>query len=343
MSVDAGQPVFDNGAVKGAILMLSLGYEQSAEVLKLLSEAQVQEITEAIASLDEITSDQTESVLNEFIHLSGYGPTTWGGFGRARRLLTAAFGQEVGKQIVEKLPRTPTQQRLGGLEFLENTEPDLLASFLASEHSQTVAVVLANLKREKASAVLKHLPEGVRATAVLRLASMDKTSPEVTSRIASVLEQKVKMLGERGSETLGGPRAVAELLNGIENPMAEGILKNMEEKDQVTASEIREMMFVFEDLLRLDAGGLKELLKQADKKTLTVALKGTSEELRNSIFKTMSKRGTEMLLEDMEALGPVKIKEVETAQKELLALAKGLEKEGVLSLAAGSETEQYVV
>jgi flagellar motor switch protein FliG len=341
MSATAGQTAFDNGAVKGAILMLNLGYEQSAEVLKLLSDEQVQQITEAIASLDEITPDQTESVLNEFIHLSGYGPTTRGGFGRARRLLTAAFGQEAGKQMVQNLPRTPVQ-RLGGLESLEGAEPDLLASFLASEHSQTIAVVLANLKREKASAVLKHLPEDVRAAAVLRLASMDKTSPEVTGRIASVLEQKVKMLGDRGGETLGGTRAVAELLNGIDNPVAESILKKMEEKDQPTTSEIREMMFVFEDLNRLDANGLKELLKQADKKVLTVALKGTSEDLRNSIFKTMSKRGTEMLLEDMEALGPVKIKEVETAQKELLALAKSLENEGVLSL-AGSETDQYVV
>ncbi len=341
MSLAAGQTAFDNGAVKGAILMLNLGYEQSAEVLKLLSDEQVQKITEAIASLDEITPDQTESVLNEFIHLSGYGPTTRGGFGRARRLLTAAFGQEAGKRMVEKLPRS-TVQNLGSLESLEAAEPDLLASFLASEHSQTIAVVLANLKREKASAVLKHLPEDVRAASVLRLATMDKTSPEVTGRIASVLDQKVKMLGERGGESLGGPRAVAELLNGVENPVAEGILKTMEEKDQVTTNEIREMMFVFEDLLRLDAGGLKELLKQADKKVLTVALKGTSEELRNSIFKTMSKRGTEMLLEDMEALGPVKIKEVEMAQKELLALAKGLEREGVLSL-AGSETDQYVV
>ena len=341
MSAAAEQTAFDNGAVKGAILMLNLGYEQSAELLKLLSDEQVQQITEAIASLEEVTPGQTESVLNEFIHLSGYGPTTRGGFGRARRLLTAAFGQEAGKQMVQKLPRT-NAQRLGGLESLEGAEPDLLASFLASEHSQTVAVVLANLKREKASAVLKNLPEEVRAAAVLRLASMDKTSPEVTGRIASVLEQKVKMLGERGGETLGGPRAVAELLNGIENPVSESILKKMEEKDQPTTAEIREMMFVFEDLNRLDAAGLKELLKQADKKVLTVALKGTSEELRNSIFKTMSKRGTEMLLEDMEALGPVKIKEVETAQKELLALAKGLEKEGLLSL-AGSETDQYVV
>jgi len=126
MSVAAGEPAFQNGAVKGAILMLSLGYEQSAELLKLISDEQVQQITEAIASLDEITVEQTESVLSEFIHLSGYGPTTRGGFGRARRLLTAAFGQEGGKQKVERLPRAPVQ-RAGGLAYLESTEPELLA------------------------------------------------------------------------------------------------------------------------------------------------------------------------------------------------------------------------
>ena len=339
MSDVTAQPAYE-GAVKGAILMLSLGYEQSAEVLKLLSDEQVRQLSEAIATLGEVTPEQLDAVLNEFVHLSGYGPTTHGGLGRARRMLTAAFGQQVGKQMVETLPRR-SGRPASILGSLESTDPDLLASFLASEHSQTVAVILANLTKENASAVLRHLPEELRVEAILRLASLDKTSPDVTGRIAAVLEQKVKSLGKLSGDSIGGPRAVAELLNGFDAQTADSILGKMGEKDEETTSEIRDMMFVFEDLLRVDATGLKEIVKQADRRTLTLALKGTSEELRENIFKSMSKRGAEMIKEDMEALGPTRIKEVESAQKDLIALARNLEQEGALSL-SGSEAEQYV-
>ena len=190
--------------------------------------------------------------------------------------------------------------------------------------------------------MLEVLPEELRVDVTLRLASLDGTSPEVVGRIAKVLDQKLKALGSRNRKAAGGIRAVADVLNRVEPAVAEVILAQIEQKDEKTAKQVRDLLFVFEDLLKLDAKGLKELIGKVDRKVLTVALKGTSEELQAQFFATMSKRGAEMMREDMEALGPVKIREVEGAQQQIIDIARDLEKEGVLSL-SGSGAEEYVV
>lgn len=336
------QPERLSGAVKSAILLLSLGYEQCAELLKLLSDDQVRQISEAIASLGDVTAEQTEAVLEEFVRTSGHGAGNMsGGLARARRILAAAFGQEVARKMIDRLPK---KSSLPATDFssLEDTEPERLANFLGSEHPQTIALVLAHLKPEKSGKLLEILPEDLRVEVTLRLASLDATSPEVVGRIAQVLDQKVKSLGSRSRKAAGGVRALADLLNRVEPGIAEMILAEIDQRDEKTAKQIRDLLFVFEDLLSLDAKGLKELVGKVDRKVLTVALKGVSEELQNHIFSTMSKRGAEMMREDMEALGPVKIREVEGAQRQIIEIARGLEKEGVLSL-SGSDAEQYVV
>jgi flagellar motor switch protein FliG len=333
-----------SGAVKSAILLLSLGYEQCAELLKLLTDEQVRQISEAIASLGDVSVEQTETVLEEFVRSSGHGAGNMsGGLARARRILAAAFGQEVARKMVERLPkRSNGAGGLADFSSLEEAEPERLANFLGSEHPQTIALVLAHLKAETSCKLLEVLPEELRVDVTLRLASLDGTSPEVVGRIAQVLDQKVKALGRRSRKAAGGVRAVADLLNRIEPAIAELILAQIEQKDEKTAKQIRALLFVFEDLMALDAKGLKELIGKVDRKVLTIALKGTSEELQAQIFGTMSKRGAEMMREDMEALGPVKIREVEGAQAQIIEIARGLEKEGVLSL-TGADAEQYVV
>ena len=331
------------GAIKSAILLLSLGYEQCAELLKMLTDEQVRQISEAIAALGDVTPEQTEAVLEEFVRSSGHGAGNMsGGLARARRILAAAFGQEVARKMIERLPKKSRGGGLADFSSLEEAEPERLVNFLSSEHPQTIALVLAHLKTEKACKVLEVLAEDLRVDVTMRLASLDGTSPEVVGRIAQVLDQKVKALGRRSRKAAGGIRAVADLLNRVEPTVAEVILAQIEQKDEKTAKQVRDLLFVFEDLLSLDAKGLKELVGKVDRKVLTVALKGTSEELQGHIFATMSKRGAEMMREDMEALGPVKIREVEGAQKQIIDIARGLEKEGVLNL-AGSEAEQYVV
>lgn len=331
------------GAIKSAILLLSLGYEQCAELLKLLTDEQVRQISEAIAGLGDVTPEQTEAVLEEFVRSSGHGAGNMsGGLARARRILAAAFGQEVARKMIERIPRKSRGGGLTDFSSLEEAEPERLVNFLSSEHPQTIALVLAHLKAEKSCKVLEVLPEDLRVDVTLRLASLDGTSPEVVGRIAKVLDQKVKALGRRNRKTAGGVRAVADLLNRVEPAVAEVILAQIDQKDEKMAKQVRDLLFVFEDLLALDSKGLKELVGKVDRKVLTVALKGTSEELQAHIYATMSKRGAEMLREDMEALGPVKIREVEGAQRQIIEIARGLEKEGVLTL-AGSEAEQYVV
>jgi flagellar motor switch protein FliG len=339
----AGEKERTVGATKSAILLLSLGYEQCAEVLKLLSDEQVRQISEAIAELGDITPDQTETVLEEFVRNSGYGASGMsGGLARARRILAAAFGQEVARKMIERLP-LKSRKSVVDFSSLDEAEPDRLANFLSSEHPQTIALVLAHLKSEKASQVLALLPEELRVEVTLRLASLDAASPEVVGRIAQVLDQKVKALGRRRrGKAAGGVRVVADMLNHIDPAMTELILGQVEQRDEKTAKQVRDMLFVFENLLQLDDKGLKELVGKVDRKVMTMALKGTSEELQSHIYSTMSKRGSEMMREDMEALGPVKIREVEAAQQQVIEIARGLEKEGLLSL-SGSESEEYVV
>jgi flagellar motor switch protein FliG len=333
------QPERASGAVKSAILLLSLGYEQCAELLKLLTDDQVRQISEAIATLGDVTVEQTETVLEEFVRTSGHGAGNMsGGLARARRILAAAFGQEVARKMIAR----KSSGAATDFSSLDEAEPERLANFLGSEHPQTIALVLAHLKSEKSSKLLEMLPEDLRIDVMLRLATLDATSPEVVGRIAQVLDQKVKSLGRRTRKAAGGIRAVADLLNHVEPTLSEMLLAEIEQRDEKTAKQVRDLLFVFEDLLSLDAKGLKELVGKVDRKVLTVALKGVSEELQNHIFSTMSKRGAEMMREDMEALGPVKIREVEGAQHQIIEIARGLEKEGAISL-SGSDTEQYVV
>jgi flagellar motor switch protein FliG len=338
----AKEQQYAGGAVKSAILLLSLGYEQCAEVLKLLTDEQVRQISEAIAWLGEVAPEHTETVLVEFIRNSGHSAsTTSGGLARARRILAAAFGQEVARKMTERLPRKSRGDQ-PDFTSLEEAEPERLANFLGSEHPQTIALVLAHLPPERSSRVLAALPEGLRPEVTMRLASLDATSPQVLGRIAQVLDQKIKALGRPNRQPAGGVRAVAELLNRVEPAIAEVILAQVEERDEKTAKQVRNMLFVFEDFLALDAKGLKELIGKVDRKVLTVALKGTSEDLQAHIYATLSKRGAEMMREDMEALGPVKIREVEGAQQQIIQIARDLEKQGVLAL-SGSDSEQYVV
>src|SRR5947199_71419 len=237
-----------------------------------------------------------------------------------------------------------TGSRLDGepLTTLRKADPQQLAKFIHNEHPQTIALVLSHLNTLQAAALLTSLPAGLRADVSQRMASLDQISPEIILKIAGVIGQKLKALGEFSRESYGGVRAVAEMLNRLDSTSSREILDHIDQQDTNLAETIRHLMFVFEDLLLIDPMGLKEVLAKADRKVLTVALKGTSEQLRNHVLTCMSQRGAEMLREDMEALGPVKMKEVEGAQQTLIGLVRQLESQGVLSL-KGAVGEQYVV
>ena len=232
---------------------------------------------------------------------------------------------------------------MGSTRQLQNVEPQLLARFVKSEHPQTVAIVLSQLDPSQSAGVLASMEPSARPDIALRIAKLDKISPIVVGKISAVIGQKLKSLGEMKRQPSGGPRAVAEIFNQLDTELSSEILTQIGEQNSELMDSIRQKMFVFDDLMALDANGVKELLARADRRQLTTALKGTNEDLRQHLLKGMSQRGAAMLLEDMEALGPVKIREVEAAQQAMIAVLRQLETEGVLSLKGGGGDDQYVV
>jgi flagellar motor switch protein FliG len=330
------------GLRKAAMLLVVLGEQASAEMLHQLSEEDVQKVSREVARITDISTEHAESVLSEFHHLSTAGDyVARGGMEFARKLLMTAFSPDVAKRMLDRLTKALGADA-ASFDALQKADPGQLAKFIHNEHPQTIALVLSHLNQTQAAALLTSLPSQMRADVALRMASLDQISPEVIIKIASVIGQKLKTLGEFSRESYGGVRAVAEMLNRLDSTSTREIMTHIEQQDTNIAETIRHLMFVFEDLLLIDPLGLKEILAKVDRKVLTVALKGTSEQLRNQILGSMSQRGADMLREDMEALGPIKIKEVEAAQQQIIAIVRQLESEGVVSL-KGTVGEQYVV
>jgi len=327
---------------KAAMLLIVLGEQTSAELLQQLTEDEVQKVSREVAKITAISGDQAENVLEEFHQIATAGDyVARGGMDYARKLLLRAFDPEHAKRLLDRLTKALGAEA-ASFDAIQKADPQQLAKFIHNEHPQTIALVLSHLNFSQAAALLTSLPATLRADVSLRMASLDQISPDIITKIAAVIGQKLKALGEFSRESYGGVRAVAEMLNRLDSGSSREILDHIDQQDTNLAETIRHLMFVFEDLLLIDPLGLKEVLAKVDRKILTVALKGTSEQLRNHVLSCMSQRGADMLREDMEALGPVKIKEVEGAQQQIIAVVRQLESEGVLSL-KGAVGEQYVV
>jgi flagellar motor switch protein FliG len=331
-----------SGVRKAAMLLVVLGEQSSADILMQLSEDDVQKVSREVAKITAISSEQAEAVLNEFHQISTARDfVARGGLDYARKLLTRAFPPEVARRLLDRLQKAMGSDA-ASFDAIQKADPQLLAKFIHSEHPQTIALVLSHLNSSSAAALLTSLPPGMRSDVAQRMASLDQISPEIIMKIASVIGQKLSALGEFSRESYGGVRAVAEMMNRLDSGSSREILDHIDGQDANLAETIRHLMFVFEDLLVIDPNGLKEVLAKVDRKALTVAMKGTSEQLRDRILGSMSQRGAEMLREDMDALGPVKIKDVETAQQQIITIVRQLESEGVVSL-KGAVGEQYVV
>lgn len=330
------------GLRKAAMLLIVLGEEASAQILKQLTENEVQALSREVAKISSLSSEEAEAVLQEFHKLATAGEyVTRGGMEFAKKLLARAFEPDQSRRMLDHLTHALGADA-ASFEALQKADPQQLAKFIHNEHPQTIALVLSHLGSSQAAALLVSLPPAVRGDVSQRMASLDRTSPDTINRISSVIGQKLKALGEFTREAHGGVRAVAEMLNRLDSTTSREILDHFDQQDANLAESIRHLMFVFEDLLLIDATGLKALLAKVDRKVLTVALKGTSEQLRSQVLSCLSQRGAEMLKEDMETLGPVKIRDVEAAQQQIIALVRQLESEGVLSL-KGAVGEQYVV
>lgn len=330
------------GTQKAAILLVSLGDQTASEILRELEEEEVQLVSREVAKLSAITSEQAEAVLEEFNQMAvAHEYVLKGGLDYARKLLINAYGPEQAKKILDRLVKSIGNEVVG-FDALQKADPQQLAKFVHNEHPQTIALILSHLNPTQAASLLVSLPAEMRPDIALRMANLDQISPEIISKIATVIDQKLKALGEFSRESYGGVRAVSEVFNRLDSASSKEILDKIEQEDPNLVETIRHLMFVFEDMLLIDSMGIKEVLSRVDRKLLTVALKGTSDQLKNHFLQCMSQRGAEMLKEDMEALGAVKIKEVEAAQQQIIAIVRKLESEGVLSL-KGTVGEQYVV
>jgi flagellar motor switch protein FliG len=264
-----------------------------------------------------------------------------GGIDYARKVLVNAFGDESAQRMLDRLMKSLGNESLS-FDSLQKTDPQQLSKFIHSEHPQTIALILSHLNPSQAAALLSSLPKEIRGDVATRMASLDQISPDIISKIANVIGLKLRALGEMSRESYGGVDAVAEMLNRLDSIATKDILDSMEEANAQLANSIRHLMFVFEDLLLLDVNSIKEVLAKVDRKILTVALKGTSEKMKTHLLQAMSQRGADMMREDMDAMGPIKIKEVEAAQQQIIAVVRQLETEGVVSL-KGATGEQYVI
>ncbi|MGH9371204.1 MAG: flagellar motor switch protein FliG [Vicinamibacterales bacterium] len=335
----SAQPL-DSGLRKAAIVTLLLGEEATAEVFRHLQEHEIESLAKEMAALGQVPQAVGERVLEEFhqtIVAADY--VARGDVDYARRLLNKTLGPDAARRIMDRVLRS--FQSTAGFTSLEKADPQQLSKFILGEHPQTIALILAHLNPTSAAQLVTLLPEGLRVDVLTRMASLEDISPDVISRISSVIEARLKSLGGPSLEQHGGVRAAAELFNRLERTVSTPVLEAIESLRPDLATSIRNLMFVFEDLLNVDDDGLREIVQRADKKALTVALKGASEEIRARFFGNMSKRAGDMLREEMEVMGAVRVREVEKAQQEVVAVARTLEEEGLITTGAAAG-EAYV-
>jgi flagellar motor switch protein FliG len=320
------------GLRKAAILMVALGDELAKTLFQSLSENDVQRVTDEITRLGEVPAAQLTQVLTEFYGLlETQQYMVRGGPEYALKVLTEAFGSSKAEALLAQV-RKIRERTDGDMAVLQKMDPQQLSKFLETEHPQTVALVLAHLDAKRGSMVLMQLQPGMRVDVVRRLAEMRQFSPEMAQTVALVLHGRMEGMGTGGRRSYSGFKAVADLLNRVDQTASKGILEEIEHDEPQLAIGIRNLMFTFEDLTTVPPESIREFLAAVDKRTLAMALKGGRENLKAHLFKGMSSRAVEMLKDDMEALGPVRMKDVGLAQQELLAVARQLESEGRMML-----------
>jgi flagellar motor switch protein FliG len=330
-----------SGPKKAAIVMMSLDDQASSAVFRCFQDGEIEQIAREIALLESVTLETGDAVLREATTLAeSQRGVASGGLEHARRMLAKSLDPEQSRRILDRvLHAFPT---VSGFASLERVNPQQLSKFILGEHPQTVALILAHLNPSSAAQLISQLPDDMRADVLMRMASLEDIPPEVVNRISGVIEQRLKGFGGPSHEQRGGVRAVAELCNRLDRGVSKPALEHIESSSPDMAVAIRNLMFVFEDLVHVEDGGIREIVNRSDKKSLTIGLKGASEDVRNRFFQNISKRAGELIKEEMELMGAVRLREVEKAQQEIVAVARRLEDEGVITL-GGNAGEAYVV
>jgi flagellar motor switch protein FliG len=329
-----------NGRQKAAIFLVSVGSEISAEVFKYLREDEIETLTFEIARMETIEPEQKDTVLQEFQELMMANQfITTGGIDYARELLEKSLGSQKAIDIINRLT---SSLQVRPFDFIRRTDPAHLLNFIQQEHPQTIALILAYLEPNKASVILQNLPNDVQSDVSRRIATMDRTSPEVLREVERVLEKKLSTLSSEDYTTAGGVDSIVEILNLVDRASEKQIIEALEDEDPELAEEIKKRMFVFEDIVMLDDRAIQKVLREVDSQELAKALKSVDTEVQDKIFRNMSKRAAGMLKEDMEYMGPVRLKDVEEAQQKIVSIIRHLEDTGDIVVARSGEDELVV-
>ncbi len=332
-------PLELTGVQKVAVLLMQMDKERSAAVLRQMREAEVADIMAEVAQLHRVELEAAQSVLMEFHHLaSARAHVANGGLGVARELLVASLGEQKADEILSRL--TAVIQR-APFEFVRKADPRQVLQFLQDEHPQTIALVLAHMFPDHAAMVLSGLPETLQRDVARRVATMDSSSPEAIEHVEAILERKLSsVLQATDMSAAGGVQALVDILNRSDRGTERLILEALEYDDVDLADEVRQLMFVFEDIGQLDDRSVQLVLRQVDAKDLAVALKGVRPDVREKILRNMSERAAQNLAEEIDLLGPVRIKAVEEAQASVVRIIRALEEAGQIVLTRGAD--EYV-
>jgi flagellar motor switch protein FliG len=328
------------GIEKAAILLIALGPEKSSMIFKHLKEEEIEELTLQIANTRAISPKDKETIINEFYQIClAQSYIAEGGIGYAKELLEKALGTDRAMEVIGRLT---SSLQVRPFEFVRKTDPGQLLNYIQDEHNQTIALILSYLNPQQASMVLAALPQEKQADVARRIAQMDRTSPDVIKDVEDVLERKLSSLMTQDFTIVGGVDAIVQILNSVDRSTEKHIMETLEIEDTELAEEIRKKMFVFEDILSLDDRSIQRILREVDNNELGIALKGSGEEVQKVIFNNLSKRLAAMIKEEMEFMGPIRLKDVEEAQQKIVNIIRKLEDAGEIVISRGGGDEIIV-
>ncbi|MBU8907014.1 flagellar motor switch protein FliG [Desertibacillus haloalkaliphilus] len=321
------------GKQKAAILLISLGPDVSAQVYKHLTEEEIEKLTLEIANVRKVDSSLKETVLEQFHQLAvAQDYISQGGIGYAKNVLEKALGESEAMEIINRLTST---LQVRPFDFARKADPSQILNFIQNEHPQTIALILSYLESVQAGQILSELPQEVQADVAKRIATMDSTSPEIVNEVESILEQKLSATVTQDYTDAGGIEAVVEVLNSVDRSTERTILDALEIQDPELAEEIKKRMFVFEDIVTLDNRSIQRVIRDVENEDLQLSLKVASEDVKEIIFSNMSQRMAETFKEEMEFMGPVRLRDVEEAQTRIVAIVRRLEEAGEIVIARG--------
>ncbi|XXM73518.1 flagellar motor switch protein FliG [Lysinibacillus sphaericus] len=321
------------GKQKAAILLISLGPDVSASVYKHLSEEEIEKLTLEISGVRKVETEAKEDILEEFHNIAiAQDYISQGGIGYAKTVLEKALGADQAAAIINRLT---SSLQVKPFDFARKADPAQILNFIQNEHPQTIALILSYLDPQQSGQILSELPQDVQADIARRIAIMDGTSPEVISEVEAILERKLSATVTQDYTQTGGVEAVVEVLNGVDRSTEKTILDALEIQDPELAEEIKKRMFVFEDIVTLDGRSIQRVIRDCDNEDLLLSLKVSSDDVKEIVFKNMSNRMVETLKEEMEFMGPVRLRDVEEAQSRIVAIIRRLEEAGEIIIARG--------